>query len=150
MKGWVAGKFYDTTKAARDGVAKEAASSLGVGMAVNSTAYEGKDDKGKVVRFFLNSFPSVWSQTNLKLFKKQVFIGSKTEVALLNFGKELGIEYKKVRDEVPIEQLYPFSSARKRMSVLVKSEGGFRLYSKGASEIIVSLSKDVFVGDKVV
>lgn len=80
----------------------------------------------------------------------KVFIGSKTEVALLNFGKELGTEYKKVRDEVPIEQLYPFSSARKRMSVLVKKDGGFCLYSKGASEIIVSLSKNVIVGDKVV
>lgn len=80
----------------------------------------------------------------------QVFIGNKTEVALLNFGKELGVEYKKVRDDLPIDQLYPFSSARKRMSVLVKSDDGFRLYSKGASEIIVSLCTDVVAGDKVV
>jgi len=126
-KGWVAGKFYDNVNNVKSSISSDAAQSLGVGMAVNSTAYEGKDDKGKVV-----------------------FIGSKTEVALLNFGKDLGVQYKKVRDELGIEQLYPFSSARKRMSTLVKSKDGYRLYSKGASEIVLSLAESVFVGDKAV
>jgi len=126
-KGWVNGKFYDSTKTIKDDISRETAELLGVGMAVNSTAYEGKDDSGKLV-----------------------FIGSKTEVALLNFGKELGTDYKKTRDTYSIEYLYPFSSARKRMSTLVKSDKAFRLYSKGASEIIVSLCNHVVLNGKAV
>lgn len=69
---------------------------------------------------------------------EKVFIGSKTETALLQFAHELGCrEYKETRDAADIIQMIPFSSERKFMGVVVRlSSGKFRLYAKGASEIL--------------
>jgi len=68
------------------------------------------------------------------------FIGSKTETALLEFAKEhLGMgQVDQERSNVEVVQLYPFDSGRKCMGVVVKTDDGkFRLYVKGASEIIL-------------
>ena len=67
-----------------------------------------------------------------------VFIGSKTETALLGFAKELGWpNYKDVRDSAMIIQMIPFSSERKSMGCVVRlPDGTHRLYIKGASEIL--------------
>uniref|UniRef100_A0A5F9DJ38 Cation-transporting P-type ATPase N-terminal domain-containing protein n=1 Tax=Oryctolagus cuniculus TaxID=9986 RepID=A0A5F9DJ38_RABIT len=55
--------------------------------------------------------------------------------------KDLKQDYQAVRNEVPEEQLYKvytFNSVRKSMSTVVrKPAGGFRMYSKGASEIML-------------
>jgi Ca2+-transporting ATPase len=60
-----------------------------------------------------------------------VFIGSKTETALLKFAKELGwADYKKTRDAAAVVQMIPFSSERKAMGIVVKlADGQSRLYS---------------------
>ena len=67
-----------------------------------------------------------------------VFIGSKTETALLGFAKELGWpNYKETRDSAVIIQMIPFSSDRKSMGCVVRlPDGTHRLYIKGASEIL--------------
>jgi Ca2+-transporting ATPase len=71
---------------------------------------------------------------------KRVFVGSKTETALLNFAKELGwADYKETRDAATVVQMIPFSSERKAMGAVVKTEHGFRFYVKGASEILTKL-----------
>ncbi|KAL4062136.1 Ca-transporting ATPase [Scleroderma citrinum] len=72
---------------------------------------------------------------------KMTFVGSKTETALLAFAKELKwADYKEVRSEAEIVQMIPFSSERKAMGVVVKvEEGRYRLYVKGASEILTNL-----------
>lgn len=72
---------------------------------------------------------------------EKVFIGSKTEVALLSFAKELNWpSHKQIRDAAEIVQVLPFSSDRKAMGVVVKLEtGSHRLYIKGASEILTKL-----------
>lgn len=69
---------------------------------------------------------------------EKVFIGSKTETALLQFAYELGCrDYKETRDAADVIQMIPFSSERKFMGVVVRlSSGKFRLYAKGASEIL--------------
>lgn len=69
---------------------------------------------------------------------EKVFIGSKTETALLQFAHELGCrDYKETRDAADVIQMIPFSSERKFMGVIVRlSSGKFRLYAKGASEIL--------------
>uniref|UniRef100_A0A8C6WTR2 Calcium-transporting ATPase n=1 Tax=Neogobius melanostomus TaxID=47308 RepID=A0A8C6WTR2_9GOBI len=68
-------------------------------------------------------------------------VGNKTECALLGLVLELKRDYQPIREEIPEEKLYKvytFNSSRKSMStVLKKSDGGFRMYSKGASEIIL-------------
>lgn len=69
---------------------------------------------------------------------QKTFIGSKTEVALLNFVKELNWpSYKDIRNAANVVQVLPFSSDRKAMGIVVKLEdGSHRLYVKGASEIL--------------
>ncbi|KII89872.1 hypothetical protein PLICRDRAFT_40040 [Plicaturopsis crispa FD-325 SS-3] len=70
---------------------------------------------------------------------EMVFVGSKTETALLNFAKELGwANYKEIRDAANVVQMIPFSSERKAMGVVVRLKGSnkWRLYLKGASEIL--------------
>ncbi|XP_062365696.1 plasma membrane calcium-transporting ATPase 4 isoform X4 [Cinclus cinclus] len=67
-------------------------------------------------------------------------VGNKTECALLGFVLDLKQDYQAVRNEVPEEKLYKvytFNSVRKSMSTVLRSGGGFRMYSKGASEIIL-------------
>ncbi|XP_031752718.1 plasma membrane calcium-transporting ATPase 4 isoform X5 [Xenopus tropicalis] len=68
-------------------------------------------------------------------------VGNKTECALLGFVLDLKQDYQTVRNEIPEENLYKvytFNSVRKSMStVLCDSSGKFRMYSKGASEIIL-------------
>lgn len=91
-------------------------------IAVNSTAFEDVD-----------------SETGGK-----VFVGSKMETALLQFARERGWrQFQEIRDAADIVQTIPFSSERKAMGVVVKRKGemGYRVYFKGASEILSKLCK---------
>ncbi|XP_043859799.1 plasma membrane calcium-transporting ATPase 4 [Dromiciops gliroides] len=68
-------------------------------------------------------------------------VGNKTECGLLGFVKDMNYDYQAIRNEVPEEKfykVYTFNSARKSMSTVIKnSDGTFRMYSKGASEMIL-------------
>ncbi|PFH53183.1 hypothetical protein AMATHDRAFT_138450 [Amanita thiersii Skay4041] len=85
-------------------------------IAINSTAFQDFDPETKNV----------------------IFVGSKTETALLQLAKELGwADFRETREQAQVVQMIPFSSERKAMGVVVKlSDGGHRLYLKGASEIL--------------
>ncbi|TMS39882.1 hypothetical protein L596_006341 [Steinernema carpocapsae] len=69
-------------------------------------------------------------------------LGNKTECALLGFVLDLKQNYEDFRKETPEEKLfkvYTFNSDRKSMMTVVHlPNGGFRVYAKGASEIILS------------
>lgn len=85
-------------------------------IAANSTAFEGEVDGVKT------------------------FIGSKTETALLTFAREfLGMDsVEQERSNANIVQLIPFDSKRKCMGVVLQlDKGHYRLYVKGASEILL-------------
>ncbi|TFK40151.1 Ca-transporting ATPase [Crucibulum laeve] len=85
-------------------------------IAVNSTAFQDTDpESGEII-----------------------FVGSKTETALLQFAKELGWkDFNTTRQAADVVQMIPFSSERKSMGVVIRLPNGhFRLYSKGASEIL--------------
>ncbi|KAM6469421.1 plasma membrane calcium-transporting ATPase 3 isoform 1-T3 [Liasis olivaceus] len=68
-------------------------------------------------------------------------VGNKTECALLGFVIDLRHDYQPVREHIPEEKLYKvytFNSVRKSMStVTCMPDGGYRLFSKGASEIVL-------------
>ncbi|XP_049608352.1 plasma membrane calcium-transporting ATPase 3b isoform X1 [Syngnathus scovelli] len=68
-------------------------------------------------------------------------VGNKTECGLLGFVLDLQQDYTPVREQIPEESLYKvytFNSVRKSMSTVIKlPDGSFRLYSKGASEIML-------------
>lgn len=81
---------------------------------INSTAFEDKNEDGK-----LN------------------FVGSKTETALLRFAKDMEWpNYRQVRESAEIVQMIPFSSELKAMGVVVRKDDTYRLYLKGASEVL--------------
>ncbi|XP_070256895.1 plasma membrane calcium-transporting ATPase 4-like [Myotis yumanensis] len=68
-------------------------------------------------------------------------VGNMTECSLLGFVIDLKQDYHAVRSEVPEEKfykVYTFNSVSKSMSTVIqKPGGGYRMYSKGASEIIL-------------
>ncbi|XP_005987133.1 plasma membrane calcium-transporting ATPase 2 isoform X1 [Latimeria chalumnae] len=68
-------------------------------------------------------------------------VGNKTECGLLGFVLDLKRDYQLIRVEIPEEKLYKvytFNSVRKSMSTIIKMpDGSFRMYSKGASEIVL-------------
>ncbi|KAK6531276.1 plasma membrane calcium [Arthrobotrys megalospora] len=84
-------------------------------IAINSTAFEGEENGVKT------------------------FIGSKTETALLIFARDfLGMQpVSEERSNVNIVQIFPFDSGRKCMGVAIKTASGYRLFVKGASEIML-------------
>ncbi|XP_071518788.1 plasma membrane calcium-transporting ATPase 2 isoform X7 [Panulirus ornatus] len=67
-------------------------------------------------------------------------VGNKTECSLLGFVLDLGKSYQAIRDEVSEEsfhRVYTFNSARKSMSTVIPRDGGYRIFTKGASEIVM-------------
>ncbi|CAI2162977.1 16735_t:CDS:10 [Funneliformis geosporum] len=96
------------------------------GISINSSAFEDKDENGKVV-----------------------FIGSKTECALLEFSKSFGIDYREIRSNNKALKVYPFASKRKTMTTVTKltstssshgkspATADYRIHVKGASEIVL-------------
>ncbi|XP_059489575.1 plasma membrane calcium-transporting ATPase 2 isoform X2 [Neocloeon triangulifer] len=68
-------------------------------------------------------------------------VGNKTECSLLGFVQAMGKNYEAIRETQPEEsftRVYTFNSVRKSMSTVVpRPEGGYRLFAKGASEILM-------------
>jgi P-type Ca2+ transporter type 2C len=112
-------KFFDSTS-------PEVQTLLRESIVLNSTAFEGIDDKGN-----------------------KEFIGSKTETALLGLARDyLGMDDVATdRHNAQIIQPIPFSSERKCMGCVVKMQSNekpfYRLYVKGASEILLKHSNQV-------
>jgi Ca2+ transporting ATPase len=69
-------------------------------------------------------------------------VGNKTECSLLGFVLGLGKNYQTIRDDYPEEsftRVYTFNSVRKSMSTVIpRAGGGYRLFTKGASEMILN------------
>ncbi|KAF1785214.1 P-type ATPase, cytoplasmic domain N [Phytophthora cactorum] len=66
--------------------------------------------------------------------------GNKTECALLQFVRDCGVDYSNVRANTEIGHMLTFSSKKKRMSVVVKrSASTCRIYTKGATEVVLGL-----------
>lgn len=86
-------------------------------IAVNSTAFEGEMDG------------------------EETFIGSKTETALLSFARDylaMG-PLNEERSNANVVQLVPFDSGRKCMATVIKmGNGHFRMFVKGASELMLA------------
>ncbi|KAF9280987.1 hypothetical protein BGZ88_011883 [Linnemannia elongata] len=109
--------FMDGAKTWRTEVKDSVAEIVIEGIALNSSAFEDKDENGNLA-----------------------FVGSKTESALLGFIKSMGASYSTLRADIKLAKVYPFSSAKKTMSCVVESPQGkepYRLYVKGASEIVI-------------
>ena len=95
------------------------------------------------------------NETNLEIDENGAITGSSgnpTEAALLSFVHSLGFDYEKIRNStrgrssvreqaeyLADGKLYGFSSARKMMSWAIPLEdGGYRIFTKGAQEVVLS------------
>ncbi len=91
-------------------------------IAINSTAFESDEDG------------------------ERAFVGSKTETALLSFAKEC-LAMRPVSEEranATIIQIVPFDSKRKCMASVVRLfDGTYRMYVKGASEILLDKCTEI-------
>lgn len=130
VRGWICGQYYEKVDNLKD-FNKDVQALIAEGISVNSTAnlmYEG---------------------SNLNV------VGNKTEGALLLFIKNLfGLDYVPLRKNFLSERgdrLITFSSARKRMSVVLRNDvigkGSGIVYTKGASEVILERCKEYITRD---
>lgn len=88
-------------------------------VAINSTAFEGEEEG------------------------RAVFVGSKTETALLQLAKDhLGlVSLSETRENEQIVHMFPFDSSKKCMGAVIKLPNGeYRLLVKGASEILLNFA----------
>ncbi|XP_070785359.1 plasma membrane calcium-transporting ATPase 1 isoform X9 [Enoplosus armatus] len=78
-------------------------------------------------------------------------VGNKTECALLGFSNDLKRDYQAIRTEIPEEKLYKvytFNSVRKSMSTVLKmADGSYRMFSKGASEILLKKCYKIMIAN---
>ncbi len=67
---------------------------------------------------------------------------------MLIFLRTMGVDYRAQRSILDVVKTFPFSSAKKRMSTLVRSSGNEgHLYTKGASEIITGMCQSYMAKD---
>lgn len=75
--------------------------------------------------------------------------GNPTEIALTVLGKKANYDKVNIlRDEQLIRTL-TFTSTRKMMSVVVKQDGKYYLYTKGAPDVLIDKCSGVLIEDKV-
>lgn len=115
----------------------------------NDTVRQSLDDRsvGEFTQSLSDSVKSTWKDSialNTTAFEgeedgKPTYIGSKTETALLAFARDqlamgpVNVE----RSNAEIVQMMPFDSGRKCMGVVQKLGNKYRLYVKGASEMML-------------
>ncbi|KAA6396110.1 MAG: putative calcium-translocating P-type ATPase [Streblomastix strix] len=99
---------------------------------------------------------SMNSSADLKVLEdgRVDYLGNVTECAMLLFAKEQGVSYKEVRLQNKIAQTFPFSSEKKRMSVIIEKgkddKDFYHIYTKGASEIVSGLCSRMHQKGKIV
>lgn len=94
----------------------------------------------------LNS--SAFENTHPEEAENEPFVGSKTETALLGFARKymkLG-NLAEYRRQAPVAKVFPFDSAKKFMATIVNhpSGQGYRLFVKGASEVVLGQCTQIF------
>ena len=74
--------------------------------------------------------------------------GEPTEGALLEFAHKHQYHIEKIKKEMPILHEQPFDSIRKRMTVVVKKDGQYVCYTKGAVEELLDLCTHILKNGK--
>ena len=69
---------------------------------------------------------------------RTVIIGNSTEGALLNWLREAGHDYRRLREHAPVLELVPFTSERKRMVTVARANNSAQVFMKGAPEVVLA------------
>ncbi|KAI9921678.1 hypothetical protein PsorP6_002041 [Peronosclerospora sorghi] len=123
MQMWIGGQEFSSATAGIGALSESTKAAFCTGIAVNSTA---EILPAKVE----NGLPE--------------HTGNKTECALLQFIRDGGVEYPELRFNNEVVHMLTFNSAKKRMSVVVRrSATTCRVYTKGATEVLLGLCQDM-------
>ncbi|EGD82982.1 P-type ATPase [Salpingoeca rosetta] len=125
VRSWVGGKKYDDVEEIKKEVTAPVLDDLAQGIAINSDYLS---------TYTINEADGLPVQQN-----------NKTECACLQYADQIVSKtHKQYRKETPAEDFvkaYPFNSAKKRMETIIQLPNGtYRMFVKGASEIILSMS----------
>jgi len=148
-------QYEPTSVEAGEDITSESRVFLATNITLNSTAFENSDydedvvnaarHKPKQKSFFQKLFSKseLATQEQQEILSAEPFLGNKTESALLILAdKTFNVFQNKSLDEIRSEaqpeivQVIPFESSRKWSGVVMKIENGFRVYIKGAAEIV--------------
>ncbi|KAI5967277.1 PMC1 [Candida margitis] len=147
---------YEPTSAeAGEDITPESRVFLATNITLNSTAFENSEYDEDVVNaarhkpkhksFWQRIFSKKQSATqeSQEILAAEPFLGNKTESALLILAdKTFNVFQDKSLDDIrsaaqpEVVQIIPFESSRKWSGVVMKIENGFRVYIKGAAEIV--------------
>lgn len=126
VEGWFANMIIEQDDFQKPGIVpKSVQKMLSEQVSINRTAYlVYKDPEGKTLH-------------------QPLIIGNKTEGALIMMIKSWGFDYEEVRNAMYSEErddkVFSFNSAKKRSTAVVHlSDGGVRIFVKGASEWILN------------
>ncbi|CAI5710378.1 unnamed protein product [Hyaloperonospora brassicae] len=123
MQLWIGGQEFSSAAAGVGALSESTKEAFCTGIAVNSTAeiLPSKVENGQPEH-----------------------TGNKTECALLQFIRDGGMEYPDIRSNNEVVHMLTFSSAKKRMSVVVRRTATTsRVYTKGATEVVLGLCQDM-------
>jgi Ca2+ transporting ATPase len=119
MQIWIGGQEFSSASQATDEMSESTRDVFCNGVCVNSTA-----------EILPSKIPGGQPEHT----------GNKTECALLQFVRDCGVDYPGVRANTEVGHMLTFSSKKKRMSVVVKrSASTCRIYTKGATEVVLGL-----------
>lgn len=75
--------------------------------------------------------------------------GNPTEVSLTVLGQKVNVVKKDLLENIEIVRTLPFTSSRKMMSVVIKTNSGYKVYTKGAPDVLVEKSFGILNKDKI-
>ncbi|APU72346.1 cation-translocating P-type ATPase [Companilactobacillus crustorum] len=76
--------------------------------------------------------------------------GNPTEIALTVLGQKAGLTKEALLKNNQLIRTLPFTSDRKMMSVVIKNDTGYWLYTKGAPDVLLRNSQNILLNGKTV
>lgn len=106
-----------------------------------------KFEKNRSVEFLFKT-GILSSNARIEYGKKEYIIGDPTEKALVMAANNYGLNKKQETEKQPRIKEFPFSSERKRMSIIRSNNGNLISYVKGAPEIIIKRCNSELINGK--
>ena len=140
VQAYIAGKHYHRENLAYKDLPKHVADLLVDAISLNTATTSRIVVRTNSLMVLINFKFHLIFQASANPNDQPKQLGNKTECALLNLVLDLGKDYQARRGEISennIRKVFTFNSARKSMSTIISIKNGFRLFTKGASEIVM-------------